>query len=108
TSTLSGGVAVFSTATLASGTHSITAVYSGDATNSGSTSAALIQTVKSNTITTVVTSSNPALAGSSITFTASVSPATATGTARFLEGATVLGTSTLAGGTAALSTSALT
>lgn len=42
---LSGGRATFSTSTLSAGTHSITAVYSGDTNFTGSTSLALVQTV---------------------------------------------------------------
>jgi len=45
---LSGGVAKFSTSTLTVGTHSITAVYGGDATFVGSTSAVLSQVVDSS------------------------------------------------------------
>ena len=43
--TLSGGVATFSTSALAGGSHSITAVYAGDGSFAGSTSAALTQVV---------------------------------------------------------------
>jgi hypothetical protein len=46
TGTLVNGSASFSTATLSAGTHSITAVYAGDASFNGSTSAVLVQTVK--------------------------------------------------------------
>jgi N-acetylneuraminic acid mutarotase len=45
TGTLSSGKATFTTSTLAVGTHSITAVYGGDANFTGSTSPALKQTV---------------------------------------------------------------
>jgi len=45
--TLNGsGQAMFTTSTLAAGSHSITASYGGDATFSGSTSSTLTQTVK--------------------------------------------------------------
>jgi hypothetical protein len=44
-STITNGVATFSTSTLSVGTHSITAVYSGNTTFAGSTSAALTQIV---------------------------------------------------------------
>jgi len=43
--TLSGGVATYTTSSLAAGTHSITAQYAGDANFSGSTSSALSQVV---------------------------------------------------------------
>jgi hypothetical protein len=45
TGTVSGGMASFSTTTLSVGTHSITAVYSGDATYNGGTSSPLSQVV---------------------------------------------------------------
>jgi autotransporter-associated beta strand protein len=45
TGTIAAGVASFSTAALTVGPHSITAVYSGDASYVGSTSGALLQTV---------------------------------------------------------------
>jgi hypothetical protein len=65
----------------------------------------------SATATTVgVTSSlNPSMSGQSVTFTATVSTSlgTPTGNVSFKDGATVLGTGTLSGGTAALSTAAL-
>jgi hypothetical protein len=44
--TLSSGVAKLTISTLATGTHPITAVYSGDAASSQSTSAPLNQVVK--------------------------------------------------------------
>jgi uncharacterized repeat protein (TIGR01451 family) len=45
TGTLASGVASFTTSSLSVGSHSITAVYAGDATNAPSTSAVLTQTV---------------------------------------------------------------
>jgi len=45
TGTLTGGTATFTTSSLASGTHSITAVYGGDANDKSSTSANLVQAV---------------------------------------------------------------
>ena len=45
TATLAGGVAVFTTSALTVGTHSITAIYAGNFTFAGSTSAALAQTI---------------------------------------------------------------
>jgi hypothetical protein len=42
---LAGGSAQCATSALTAGTHSITAVYSGDATNAGSTSAVLSQAI---------------------------------------------------------------
>jgi Bacterial Ig-like domain (group 3)/Autotransporter beta-domain len=71
---LFNGQATFSTATLTSGTHKITATYNGDATFGGSTSPELLQNVQNRPTTTTVTSSaNPSTPGQSVTFTATVS-----------------------------------
>jgi hypothetical protein len=60
------------------------------------------------TTSTVVSSSlNPSVIGNSVTFTADVSPATASGTVSFFDGATLLGTPTLVAGSATLATSSL-
>jgi hypothetical protein len=48
--TLSGGSAAITTAALTQGTHSITAVYSGDANNATSTSPAVVQTVNASVV----------------------------------------------------------
>ncbi len=51
TGTISAGVAAFSISTLAYGSHSITAVYAGDVTNTASTSAALAFNVNQAVVT---------------------------------------------------------
>jgi hypothetical protein len=111
TGTLSGGTATFTTSGLTAGTHSITAIYGGNANFAGSTSPALMQTVnKAANSTSVASSNNPSIFGAAVTFTATVmSSATGapTGTVTFQDGATTLGTGMLSGGTATLSTSAL-
>jgi len=108
TGTLSSGRATYSTATLSGGSHSITAVYGGDSNYNASTSSTLTQTVnKANTTTTVASSANPSAYGSSVTFTATVTPSTATGTVTFKDGTTTLGTGTISSGTASYSTSTL-
>ena len=109
---LNGNVANLTTSGLAIGTHSITALYSGDANHAGSTSAVLTQTVKAATTTTTLASStNPSIFGSSVMFTTTVttSGSTApTGTVTFMDGATALGTGTLnASGVATFATSSL-
>ena len=98
------GAASLSVSTLSVGTHSITAVYSGDgAAYLGSTSAAFTETVsKAATVGTLAASPNPATAGQSVTLTAAVSPSTATGTVQFLDGATLLGTVPVSNGAATL------
>ena len=107
TGTVFGSTANFSTTALSVGTHSITAVYGGDANYNGVTSPALSQVVnKTATTVTVASSRNPVPSGSSVTFTATV-PAGATGTVQFLDGTTVLGTGTVSGGAASFSTATL-
>ena len=64
-------------------------------------------TAISSSITTLASDLNPANFGSSVTFTATVVPATATGTVTFKDGGTTLGTGTLSGGVATFSTSGL-
>ena len=103
-------------ATLTGGTHSIVASYSGDASNSASSSAALSQVVnKKATTTTQVSSLNPSTAGASVTFTATVTGAAPTGTVAFTDGGTsIAGCSAVAlsgsgnARTAACATTALT
>src|SRR6266849_6193958 len=111
TGTLSGGAARITTSGLTAGTHSITAVYSGDANFAGGTSPALMQTVnKVGDSTSVASSNNPSIFGSAVTFTATVtSSATSipTGTVTFQDGAATLGTGMLSGGNATLATSGL-
>jgi probable HAF family extracellular repeat protein len=108
---LAGNLAALTTSTLAVGTHSITAAYKGDAFNSASTSPALSEFISTNgpTTTTLVVSADPVIVGQSVTFTASVTGSSPTGTIQFLDGVTSLGsTVALTSGTAALTTSALT
>jgi hypothetical protein len=108
TANLVNGKATLSVSNLPVGQDSLVGSYSGDATYSGFTSPAVTQTVNKATATVALTSSkNPAASGDSVTFTATVSPAVATGTVQFLDGTTVLGTATLTGGSATLALSSL-
>jgi hypothetical protein len=107
TSALNTGKAVLITPSLSAGSHSITAVYGGDSNDSGSTSATLVQTVRQASSTVLGSSQNPSALGQSVTFTATVTPSSATGTVTFKEGATTLGTGTLSSGTATFSTAGL-
>jgi hypothetical protein len=110
--TLAGNSAQLSIASLGTGTHSVTAVYSGDTNMAGSTSAAVAQQVnQASTATTLSSGVNPSVFGQTITFTATVQPpagTTATGTVTFLDGSTSLGSTTLAGNSAQLTVSSLT
>ncbi len=107
---LSGGVATLMTNALPAGTLSITASYSGDGSNAGSTSSPLSQVVKQDSTTTALASNlNPSTYGQSVTLTATVSSSgpTPTGTVTFKNGTKSLGTGTLTNGVAQLTTSAL-
>ncbi len=106
---LTDGVATFTTSTLSVGSHSITAVYSGDATNGTSTSAVLTEVVNlAGRTTTLVSSLNPATVGQAVTFIATVSGNGPTGTVQFVDGASNLGAPvTLTNATASVTSSAL-
>jgi hypothetical protein len=108
TGTLTGGKATYTSSALLAGSHSITASYGGDANYNASTSTVLIQTVnKASTTTAMSSSANPSTFGSSVTFTATVTPSTATGTVTFKDGSTTLGTGTISSGKATYLTSTL-
>lgn len=105
------GAASLVISSLALGSHSITAIYSGDANATASTSLPLTQTIVSNATSTALNSSaNPASVGTAVTFSAAVtgSGGTPTGSVSFKDGGTVLGTVALDGsGHASFTTSAL-
>jgi hypothetical protein len=106
--TVTNGVAQLSTSALAVGTLSLTASYSGDSTYNGSTSSAVAYTVaKANSTTAVAASPSPSTLGQSVTLSATVTPAAATGSVQFFYGSTSLGSATVSNGHAQLSTSAL-
>jgi hypothetical protein len=109
--TLSGGTATFSNSGLGTGSHSITAIYGGDANFTGSTSPIFLETVsKAASSTTVASSNNPSILGTAVTLAASVtSSATGTpsGTVTFQDGASTMGSGTLSVGTATITTSGL-
>jgi len=78
--TVSGGTANFSTTTLSVGTHSITAVYGGDATYNGATSSAVSQVVQTiggpQPTFTVTSTTGPQLIppGASASYSITVTP----------------------------------
>jgi hypothetical protein len=87
------GVATFSTPTLTPGSHTIAAVYNGNATFATS-SGSVVQVVTQPTGTTLTAAPNPSSVSQSVTFTATVTalgaPVTQ-GTVTFKEGTIVLG-----------------
>jgi uncharacterized delta-60 repeat protein len=114
--TLTLGAATCTTTALSIGSHSITAVYAGDANFNGSTSSALTQNVtKTLTTTAVGTSKTPTVFGESVTFTATVTvvppgAGTPTGTVAFNDGANAIAGCTsqaVAAGIATCTTTAL-
>jgi len=81
--------ATCNTSVLAAGSHSVTALYSGDSVNSGSTSSALTEMVnRVSTASSLSSSTNPSAAGVSVTFTASVTGYGPTGSVNFTDGGT--------------------
>jgi hypothetical protein len=107
---LTSGVATLSLSSLAVGSHSLTAVYSGDSNYAVSTSLVVTQNVVTATTTTLISSLNPSTYGTSVTFTATLAPLAATGTVTFKDGSTTLGSGavTLVSGVAVLSLNTLT
>ena len=107
---LNGGIARFTTSTLAAGTLTVTAVYGGSTIYLAS-SAATTQTVHAAATTTTLTSSrNPSTFGQAVTLSASVSSkvaGTISGSVTFKDGATSLGTVTVSAGKATFSTTKL-
>ncbi len=112
TATISNNAVQLAVSSLAGGTHSITAKYSGDANFAASTSAVLTETVNpAATSTAIASAANPAIVGQNVTFTATVqspSGTTPSGTITFLDGTTALGTAPLASNSAQLTVSTLT
>ncbi|HLJ93878.1 MAG TPA: Ig-like domain-containing protein, partial [Gemmataceae bacterium] len=109
---LSGGMAMFTTAGLAAGSHTINAVYSGDASFTIATGTATQIVNPLATTTMLISSASSANPNQSVTFTASVQPHTggpfnAAGSATFTDGSSVLGTANVSNGVAAFTTSTL-
>ncbi len=92
-----------SAATIAPGTYSVTAKYNGNASDAGSTSAAVSATVLAGSTTTVSSASSSYLLGEPATLTATVagkSAGTPTGSVGFYYGSVLLGSATLKSGSA--------
>jgi Glycoside hydrolase family 44/Bacterial Ig-like domain (group 3) len=113
TAILSSGVAMLKTSSLVAGSHTITAVYSGDVNNAPSTSNQLTITVPSSqlssTTTTLTASTTQISYGQSVMVTIAVSAASGvpTGTATITDAGSVLGSVSLTGGTASFTLSNL-
>jgi hypothetical protein len=111
----SSGSAAFSTSSLAIGTHSISAVYSGATNFAPSTSAPVSVTIsapaKIATTTSIMASATQITLGQDVTFTTSVAPQSGTGvptgSITILDGQTQLGVVALNGGAASFSSANL-
>ena len=96
----SNGAATLSTSSLGFGTHSITAVYQGDANHAGSSSAALSERIVEPATAALSSSVNPAIYGGSFVLTAQIGGTGSlvpTGNVVFSDGGSTLGTVTLDG-----------
>ncbi|HVZ53335.1 MAG TPA: Ig-like domain repeat protein [Pseudolabrys sp.] len=113
TSNLSGSTATIATASLAVGSHSITALYNGNNDINATTSTSKTVTVsKGETTVSISAAPGSPRADQTVKLTATVSvtaPATGTptGTMTFKEGSKTLGSVTISGGKASLSLSGL-
>jgi hypothetical protein len=104
--------AAVSTVFLKGGSYAITAIYSGDLHNLGSTSATLVEYVSSVSTKTVVTTSvSPSYVAQPVTFTATITPNKGTipngELVTFYDGTTAIGTGGTASGVATFTTSSL-
>ncbi len=108
----SSGQAQFVSSTLSVGSHTISAVCSGDAnftSSKGTITQVVSQPPQPSTTTTLVSSPNPVYVGQALTLTATVTPqgtGTPTGTVNFLDGSHNFGVLPLANGQAVYSLAA--
>jgi uncharacterized protein with beta-barrel porin domain len=86
----------------------VTATKAADASYSAATATVSVQVLNQavSTVTLASSSLNP-MVGQSVNLTATLTPSTATGTASFKDGATVIGSASISGGVASVVTSAL-
>ncbi len=104
---VTGGSASLSSSSFVLGTHSLTAVYSGDLNFLGSTSNPVILVIQEPTTSALSVFPNPATFGQAVTLSATVSPSSATGTVSFFDQFGLLSTVPLVNGTASFITSSL-
>jgi len=109
-----GNQAAYSTSYSSPGSHSMTATYSGDANNTGSVSATLVEQIIKGGFaseTVLTTSGSPSSGGEAVTFTATVTSTHGTipdgELVTFYDGETSLGSVPLASETATYTTSSL-
>jgi YD repeat-containing protein len=104
-SSVVAGQASLATTFQAIGTRTLTAVYSGDAANLGSTTTAVANVLSATAISGPAGGAGyTAVAGRSATLGATISGQSPTGTVSFYVGSTLLGTAQLSGGTGFITT----
>ncbi len=105
---LDAGTATLSLAGLTPGGHALTAVYTGDGRFAPATSPEfdqIVTTVPSSV--SLASDATPSVHGAPVLLTATVTPASATGSVQFLDSLTFIGEAPVAGGVATLSVSTL-
>ncbi len=113
TANVSDGIATFTTASLAAGTHTFMVYYGGDGDTTTTMAVARLQVNAAATTVDLSSSPTTSLAGQSITLTAQVgvvAPGVAvpSGTVAFYRGSTLVGTGTVSSGVASVTTQKLT
>jgi hypothetical protein len=105
--TVAAGACTFVNAFMSAGSHSLTAVYSGDTTYISSSSSAVNLNVSNPgptpTTTTLTLSEYSGYAGDFVTLTATISPAAATGQVNFYDNGSLVGYAVVSSGKAAYS-----
>lgn len=104
---LSGGAASLSTNALTVGNHTLTAVYSGDAANTASTSAAISVSVAQANTTVALAGQGGSTQGQAVSFTATIDGLSPTGVVTFMDGTTTLGVVSVSAGKATFTTATL-
>ncbi len=106
TVSLSSGVASLTTSFASAGSYSVTATYNGDSNNATSTSSAIGVGVKASAAVGLASSPASPAVSESVTYTATVTGASPTGTVQFTDSGSALGAPvTLSGGAASVTTS---
>ena len=109
TSPGSSTMAVISNSTTPSGGYTLTVTGASGSSIHTTTATLVVKSASPQPTTTALASSaNPSAGGQKVTFTASLSPSSASGTVQFFDGSSSLGAATLSGGGASVSTAALT
>ncbi|TAK57791.1 MAG: T9SS type A sorting domain-containing protein [Bacteroidetes bacterium] len=107
TQTLTSGSANFALTLPSGGNHTLSATYSAQGNFDASSANGNLLVNKASSSVSLGSSNNPSILGESVAFTATISSPTSTGSVEFFDGATSLGTGTVSGGIAQLSTTSL-